>query len=151
MRKALGFLVIALVALQLVNISYAQPKRRFYDFKPRFNETELEILKQWEKYIDLQVKGKIIVSSLNIILYGYLTFFYLSLYRDNKSKFSLGLVSLSVVLLIYSLAANPLISKLLWISGLPLRKNPVWISVFTFIPDLFASFAAAIMVYLSRT
>jgi hypothetical protein len=151
MRKALGFLVIALIAVQLVNIGYAQPKRRYSDLRPRFNETELEILKQWENYIALQVRGRIIVSSLNIILYGYLTFFYLSLYRDNKSKFSLGLVSLSIVLLIYSLAANPFILRSFWSSGLPSRQNPIWISVFTFIPDLFASFAAAIMIYLSRT
>jgi hypothetical protein len=148
MKKALGFLLIALFSIQLITIGYAQPKRgprRPFDFRPRFNETDPEIIKQWENYIAIQVTGRIIVSSLNIILYGYLTFFYLSLYRNNKSKFSLGLTSLSIVLLIYSLSANPLILQSFW------RRNPLWISIFTFIPDLFATFAAAIMIYLSRT
>jgi len=91
------------------------------------------------------VTGRIIVSSINILLYGYLTYFYIRLYVDNESKFSLGLTALSIALLIYSIASNPYILQLSW------RRDPLWMGVFNFIPDVFATVAAVIMVYLSKT
>jgi hypothetical protein len=50
-----------------------------------------------------------------------------------------------MVLLVYSLSSNPLIIHFLW------RPGPVWLGVFNFIPDLFATIAAFILIYLSKT
>ena len=145
-RQALVLLVLlAAVAVQLV-AAQAQPRpRNPSDFKPRFNETDPDVLREFERRIEIFVTGRIIVSSINILLYGYLTYFYIRLYMENKSKFSLGLTALSIALLIYSIASNPYILRL------TLRKDPLWMGVFNFIPDVFATVAAVIMVYLSKT
>lgn len=145
-RQALVLLVLlAAVAAHLV-AAQAQPKPRFpLDFKPRFNETDPEVLREFERRIEMFVTGRIIVSSINILLYGYLTYFYIRLYMENESKFSLGLTALSTALLIYSIAINPYILHFSW------RRDPLWMGVFNFIPDVFATVAALIMVYLSKT
>ncbi|MBW1723027.1 MAG: hypothetical protein JRJ78_13345 [Deltaproteobacteria bacterium] len=144
-HQALALLVLLAAAVPLV-AAQAQPRRRFpQDFTPRFNETDPELLREFERRIGLFITGRIIVSSINILLYGYLTFFYLRLYRENESKFSLGLTALSIALLIYSLASNP------YLMQLSLRRAPLWMGVFNFIPDVFATVAALIMVYLSKT
>jgi len=145
-RQALVLLVLlAAVAAQLV-VAQAQPKPRFPpDFTPRFNETDPDVLREFERRIEMFVTGRIIVSSINILLYGYLTYFYIRLYMDNESKFSLGLTALSLVLLIYSVSSNPYILQFSW------RRDPIWMGVFNFIPDVFATVAALIMVYLSKT
>ncbi|HUV54638.1 MAG TPA: hypothetical protein VMW03_05490 [Candidatus Krumholzibacteriaceae bacterium] len=148
MKKVSALLLVALLAAlasQLI-VVYAQPKPRAPDgLRPRFNETDPEVLREFERRIEMFIKGRIIVSSVNILLYGYLTYFYIRLYMDNKSKFSLGLTALSIALLIYSIASNPYILQLSW------RRNPIWMGVFNFIPDVFATLAALIMVYLSKT
>lgn len=145
-HQALILLVLlAAVVTQLV-AAEAQPRPRDpSDFKPRFNETDPDVLREFERRIEMFVTGRIIVSSINILLYGYLTYFYIRLYMDNESKFSLGLTALSLVLLIYSVSSNPYILQLSW------RRDPIWMRAFNFIPDVFATVAALIMVYLSKT
>ena len=145
-HQALILLVLlAAVAAQLV-AAQAQPRPRDpSDFKPRFNETDPDVLREFERRIEMFVTGRIIISSINILLYGYLTYFYIRLYMDNESKFSLGLTALSLVLLIYSVSSNPYILQFSW------RRDPIWMGVFNFIPDVFATIAALIMVYLSKT
>ena len=145
-HQALILLVLlAAVATQLV-ATQAQPRPRDpSDFKPRFNETDPDVLREFERRIEMFVTGRIIVSSINVLLYGYLTYFYIRLYMDNESKFSLGLTALSLVLLIYSVSSNPYILQFSW------RRDPIWMGVFNFIPDVFATVAALIMVYLSKT
>jgi len=145
-HQALILLVLlAAVATQMV-AAQAQPRPRDpSDFKPRFNETDPDVLREFERRIEMFVTGRIIVSSINIILYGYLTYFYIRLYTENESKFSLGLTALSLVLLIYSVSSNPYILQFSW------RRDPIWMSAFNFIPDVFATIAALIMVYLSKT
>lgn len=145
-HQALILLVLlAAVATQLV-AAQAQPRPGDPDgFRPRFNETDPDVLREFERRIEMFVTGRIIVSSINILLYGYLTYFYVRLYMDNESKFSLGLTALSIALLIYSIASNPYILQLSW------RRDPLWMGAFNFIPDVFATVAAVIMVYLSKT
>ena len=141
------FLLVLTVALatQLV-AAQAQPGPRYPpNFKPMFNETDPETLREFERRIEMFVTGRIVVSSINILLYGYITYFYIRLYMDNKSKFSLGLTALSIALLIYSVTSNP------YIMQLTRRRDPLWMGVFNFLPDIFATLAALIMVYLSKT
>ncbi len=113
-------------------------------WRPKFNETDPESLEKLAERIETVVKGKIVISSINIILYGYILFFYLSLYRQTNSNFSLSLIGLSFVLLVYSLTSNPFI--LMYLA----RVEYVWLQAFSFIPDIFSTVAACILIYLSR-
>ena len=143
---ALVLLVLLAAATSQLVAAQPEPKPRFPpDIKPRFNETDPDVLREFERRIEMFVTGRIIVSSINILLYGYLTYFYIRLYLENESKFSLGLTALSIALLIYSIASNPYTLQLTW------RRDPLWMGVFNFIPDVFATVAAVIMVYLSKT
>ncbi|MFH2110327.1 MAG: hypothetical protein ABIJ47_03585 [Candidatus Bathyarchaeota archaeon] len=145
MRRTATFIILALIMVQTVVIVSAQPGERPYPWRPRFNETTPDKLREFERRIETYVIGKIVISSLNFLLYGYITYFYLKLYRENESKFSLALAGLSVVLLVYSVSSNPLI--LLVFRG----SDPLWMNVFNFVPDLLATVVAFIMIYLSKT
>ena len=145
MRKTAAFIILALIMVQTVVIASAQPGEKFFPWRPRFNETTPDKLREFERRIETYVIGKIVISSLNFLLYGYITYFYLKLYRENESKFSLALAGLSVVLLVYSVSSNPLI--LLVFRG----SDPVWMNVFNFVPDMLATVVAFIMIYLSKT
>ena len=145
MRKTVAFIVLALIMVHTVTVARAQLWDRPSPWRPRFNETTQEKLHEFGRRIENYVTGKIIISSLNFLLYGYITFFYVVLYRENRSKFSLALVGLSAVLLVYSISCNPLI--LLVFRG----PDPIWMNVFNFIPDLLATVVAFILVYLSKT
>jgi hypothetical protein len=146
MKKTVALMLLILIMVQAVVVVGAQQMERPPPWRPRFNETTPDMLREFERRIETYVIGRIIISSLNIILYGYITYFYLKLYMENKSKFSLGLASLSVALLVYSISSNPVI--LLLFRG----SDPLWMmNVFNFIPDLLATVAAIIMIYLSKT
>jgi hypothetical protein len=145
MRKTVALIILALIMVQTVAVAGAQIWDRSPPWRPRFNETTPERLREFEQRIETYVIGKIIISSLNFILYAYITVFYLKLYKENESKFSLALAGLSVVLLVYAVSSNPL--TLLVFRG----SDPLWMNVFNFIPDLLATVVAFIMIYLSKT
>ena len=65
-------------------------------------------------------------------------------YQETGTRFSLGLVIFSVALILYTLASNPLMYRVV---GFKLfgRLDPLLI-----IPDIFMVVAAAILLYLSR-
>jgi len=141
-------LVLTLFALMLILSTAvmvsAQPDQR-PPWRPRFNASDPETLEKFEKQIENYITFRIILSSLNAILYGYILFLYTQLYRETSSKFSLALMALSTVLLIYAITSNPFVLQLLR------GSEHVWLNVFNVIPDIFASVAAAIMIYLTRT
>jgi len=141
-------LVLTLFALMLILSTAvmvsAQPDQRF-PWRPRFNESDPETLEKFGRQIENYITFRIVLSGLNTVLYGYILYLYTQLYRETNSKFSLALMALSAVLLIYAISSNPLVSQLLR------GSEPIWFSVFNVIPDIFASIAAAIMIYLTRT
>lgn len=143
-RKLVITLFALLLVLSTAVMVSAQPDRRF-PWRPRFNESDPETLDKFEKQIENYITYRIILSSLNMILYGYILYLYIQLYRETTSKFSLGLILLSGALLIYSLTSNPMILQIFR------GSEPIWFSIFNFIPDIFASLAAFIMIYLTRT
>jgi hypothetical protein len=120
------------------------PRRR-WPIRPRFDEIDPETLERIADRIATMTRWKIALSSINLILYAYISIFYIGLYRENGSTFSLSLASLSLVLLVYSVSSNPLI---LWYLG---RTDRAWLAAFDFIPDLFSTIAALILVSISRT
>ena len=136
------FLVTLILSTSVLVL--AQPDQQ-YPWKPRFNASDPETLAEFERQIESYITFRIILSSLNMVFYGYLLFMYIQLYNETQSKFSMGLVALSSTLLIYSLLSNPLIL------GLFRGTEHIWFSVFNSLPDVFASIAAVIMIYLSRT
>jgi len=149
MKNKLTLTLFALIlVLSTVVIVYAQseegpePKS---PWRPRFNESTPQDIQDFERQIENYVKFRVVLSSVNMILYGYILYMYAVLYNETKSKFSLGLMALSGVLLIYSMTSNPLFYSLLR------GSQPVWYNVFNSVPDIFASIAAAIMIYLTRT
>jgi hypothetical protein len=145
MRNKLVLTLFALLlVLSTVAVVSAQPDQR-YPWRPRFNASDPAALEKLERNIENYITFRIILSGINMILYGYILFIYTQLYRETSSKFSLALMALSAVLLIYAISSNPLILKLLRSS------EPIWFNVFNVIPDIFSSLAAAIMIYLTRT
>lgn len=72
----------------------------------------------------------------------YVLYNYVSIYREIKSDFSLGLIVVVVALLAYSITANPFFVVLFGFRGSGLGP-------FTLIPDLFNLFAAVTLTYLS--
>jgi hypothetical protein len=145
MRKKLVVMLFSLIIIQqTIFMVFAQPNNRF-PWRPRFNESDPETLKRFEKQIERYITFRIILSSLNMVLYGYILYLYTQLYRETSSKFTLGLTLLSGALLVYSLTSNPMVLQLFR------GSEPIWIGIFNFIPDIFASVAAFIMIYLTRT
>jgi len=144
MKKLSITLFLVTIILSTSVLVLAQPDQRS-PWKPRFNTSDPEALAEFERQIENYITFRIINSSINTVLYGYLLFMYIQLYNETQSKFSMGLVALSSTLLIYSLLSNPLLL------GLFRGTEPIWFSVFNSLPDVFASIAAVIMIYLSRT
>jgi hypothetical protein len=145
MRKKLTVILLTIIIMfSTMFTALAQPDHRF-PWRPRFNESDPETLKRFEKHIENYITFRIVLSSINMVLYGYILYLYTQLYRETSSKFSLGLILLSGALLIYSFTSNPMILQLFR------GSEPIWFGVFNFIPDIFASLAAFIMIYLTRT
>ena len=142
-KHVLTLLALMLILSTAVMVS-AQPDQRL-PWRPRFNESDPETLEKLERQIENYITFRIILSGINMILYGYILFVYTTIYRETSSKFSLALMALSVVLLIYAISSNPLTLQLLR------GSEPIWFNVFNVIPDIFSSIAAAIMIYLTRT
>jgi len=85
---------------------------------------------------------KTIISFVNLALILPLLKIYIDTYRSVRSRFTMGLIVMVLVLLIYALSSNPIVHYVFgfYESGL---------GPFTIIPDLFTTFALIILLYLS--
>ena len=139
-------LLVLLVLTTAIPVTYGMPgPRRRWPIRPRFDEIDPETLERIADRIATMTRWKIGLSTVNLILYTYISIFYIGLYRENGSSFSLSLAGLSLVLLVYSISSNPLI---LWYLG---RTDRAWLAAFDFIPDMFSTIAAVILISISRT
>jgi len=143
MKKRLGIILLALVLIQFAAVNvYGQN----WDFpRPRVQDLSPEELEELENRMETYFMGKTIVSVINSLLNAYIMWFYYVMYRENGSKFSLGLIALSAALFVYSIASNPMLLSLFSPKGFR------YAGLFNFIPDLFTTVAASIMIYLTRT
>ena len=143
MKKTLGIILLALVMIQFTAVNvYGQ----IWDIpNPRVRDLSPEELEELENRIQTYMMGKTVVSVINTLLMTYIMWFYYVMYRENRSKFSLGLIALSTALMVYSIASNP------WLLYTFSQKGYRYAGVFNFIPDLFTTAAAVIMIYLTRT
>ena len=85
---------------------------------------------------------KAIASIVTTFLLAYVLYNYVSVYREIKSDFSLGLIVVVVALLAYSVTSNPFFVLLFGFRGSGLGP-------FTLIPAIFNLFAAVALTYLS--
>lgn len=112
---------------------------------PCLEDLDYENLRLISSQLSTYIRGKTLISAVNVILLVYLFATYVDMYRQTKASFTLGLVFLSGALLSYSLFTNPV---LLTVSG---GSGGIKIvRYFNFLPDLFTTVASTILIYLSR-
>ena len=88
----------------------------------------------------LIIKGA--VSMINLVIAVILISLYIQTYRSVRSEFTLGLIIVMTALLIYALMSNPLMHLLFGFKSFGLGP-------FLLLPDVFASVAMSILLYLS--
>jgi len=92
--------------------------------------------------IELFYTAKTVVSTINVALVMILLFTYIEIYRKTKSDFTVGLIIFSIILLLYTVASNPIMQ---WASGF----RAFGLGPFAMLPDLFACIALSVLLYLS--
>lgn len=134
-----------LLALIFVNLSSvtavsAQLPRRPFP-RPPF-DIDPEDIPKIQRLLATYFIGKTVTSLVNSVLLLYLLLVYFGIYRSTKSQFSLGLMVMSVALITFTVSSSPLIH---WAFN-----RRILFGVFNFIPDLFTTVAAVVLIYLSR-
>ncbi|MFW9850280.1 MAG: hypothetical protein ACFFF4_14175 [Candidatus Thorarchaeota archaeon] len=92
--------------------------------------------------ISTYITLKTIISFINIALILLMLGIYGDIYRKMRSKFTLGLVTMITLLLMYALTSNPIIHS-------NLGFQTIGLGPFTFLPDVFTTIALLILFYLS--
>jgi len=92
--------------------------------------------------IELFYTAKTVVSSINATLVIILLLTYIDIYRKTKSNFTVGLIMFSMILLLYTLASNPIMQ---WAFGF----RAFGLGPFVMLPDIFACIALSVLLYLS--
>jgi hypothetical protein len=85
---------------------------------------------------------KTILSIINITLITALLYIYFNIYHKLKSKFTIGLIITMFALIVYAFTSNPLLQVLFGFRAEGLGP-------FAMMPDLFATIALSILLYLS--
>ncbi len=93
--------------------------------------------------IQTAVGVKLFVSTFNVVILFALLVNYVAIYRDLPNRFTLSLMLISVALLLYAVASNPILPIVLGF------RHGTTLGPFVFLPDAFASIAAIILLYQS--
>jgi len=93
--------------------------------------------------LDTYILSKTIITTANLTLLLVVLITYIRIYHSTRSKFSLGLIFLTIALILYAITSNPIIQLLTGFRGSGLGP-------FTMLPDFFTLIASAILLYLSR-
>ena len=83
------------------------------------------------------------IAMANLAMCGILIVTYIQIYRNVRSKFTLGLIALMFSLTLYVITSNPIIQS---IFGYKYFSE----GIFTIVPDFFATVALGILIYLSQ-
>ncbi len=86
--------------------------------------------------------AKTIISIINITLLIALLWIYIRIYREIKSRFAVGLILTMFALLFYAISSNPLLHLLYGFRAIGMGP-------FAMIPDLFATVALIVLLFLS--
>ncbi len=144
MRKRVWIagLLLALIFVNLssVTVVSAQLPRRPFP-RPPF-DIDPEDIPRIQRLLVTYFIGKTVTSLVNSVLLLYLLLVYFGIYRSTRSQFSLGLMVMSVALITFTVSSSPLIQWAL--------NRRILFAVFNFIPDVFTTVAAVVLIYLSR-
>jgi hypothetical protein len=124
----IGMTLVAIIGLFLAGIVLPQPGH----VPPPPPPSEQAII----------VVAKVVISMVNLVIIFPLLNMYIKLYRESRSEFTLGLIFIILVFLLYALTSNPLLHIIFgfYASGL---------GVFAIIPDIFSTFALLTLLYIS--
>jgi small-conductance mechanosensitive channel len=92
--------------------------------------------------MDIFLKVKTMISLVNIVFIIAIISIYRGIYRQVKSQFTMGLIIVMLVLLMYAFTSNPLIQILFGYQAQGLGP-------FAMIPDIFTTFALGLLLYIS--
>ena len=92
--------------------------------------------------IELFVIEKTIVSFISMSLIIFLLSVYLDIYRKMQTRFTLSLVTMLILLLMYAITSNPLLHT-------PFGFQAIGLGPFSVLPDIFTTIALLILFYLS--
>jgi len=92
---------------------------------------------------EIYLLAKMIITTVNLVLLLLVFIIYIKIYNNTGSKFSLGLVFLTIALILYAVTSNPILH---FLTGF----RSIGLGPFTMLPDLFTLIASAILLYLSR-
>jgi len=92
--------------------------------------------------MDIFLKVKTMVSLVNIVFIFALMAIYRGIYQQVKSQFTMGLIIVMLVLLLYALTSNPLVQILFGYQAQGLGP-------FAMVPDVFTTFALGLLLYIS--
>jgi hypothetical protein len=109
--------------------------------RPSPEEFRDEIEKGKENF-ETYVTIKSAVTLINIVIAVILIGMYLKIYREVKSDFTIGLIVVMFALLLYAITSNPFIQYLFTYRAF--GQGP-----FILLPDIFATVALSVLLYLS--
>ncbi len=92
--------------------------------------------------MDIYLKVKTMISLVNVVLIISLMSIYYSIYRQIKSNFTMGLILVMLILLMYALTSNPLIH-------VAFGYQVQGLGPFAMVPDIFTTFALGVLLYIS--
>ena len=92
--------------------------------------------------MDIYLKVKTMISLVNVVLIISLMSIYYGIYRQIKSNFTMGLILVMLVLLMYALTSNPLIH-------VAFGYKAQGLGPFAMVPDIFTTFALGVLLYIS--
>lgn len=108
-------------------------------FPPREFDDEIEKAKEnFEIYVSIKSAVTLINIVISVILIG----MYVKIYREVKSDFTIGLIVVMFALLVYAISSNPFFQTFFTYRSFGLGP-------FLSIPDIFATVALSVLLYLS--
>jgi hypothetical protein len=135
----LAFLALIISSMFLVQIAAGQPHGK----PPRFWDIDPEHWERLREQLPLYFTVKTVFATISSILLVLLMVVYVDIYRKTGTRFSLGLVIFSGVLLFYTISSNPFLHQILGF-------RRIGFGPFMMLPEIFTCIASAILLYLSR-
>jgi hypothetical protein len=120
---------------------YREPNGEVNETFPPPPEFQEEIDRGREN-LEIYIVIKTAITLINIVISTILIFLYLKIYQEVKSDFTFGLIIVMFAMLLYAITSNPLIQFLFSFRGF--GQGP-----FILIPDIFATIALSVLLYLS--
>lgn len=91
-------------------------------------------------FLETVLLAKVFFTSFNIVILTALTYNYFEIYQEVPTSMSRGLTIFSAALLLYALTSSPILHAAIGFEN-------ITIGLFTYVPDMFASVAAVIILY----